>query len=227
MENNTILIQSSQITLGSSKRGVLKIPERLKGDYCLEYFTFIHSIHNITSSNNKLNVNGNEITVTPGQYEEEDLASYLDSELKDLNPNYEVIFNPIQHTFTFSLTDTFTLNFNISNSIASVLGFSETEYSGAESYTGNFADVFVNKFILIKVIDNNANNIHGSPNIVTSFYIPLDNEFGKVIHYKPKFYPEQKINLNNINEIELEFRDHEQKIISLTTHWYMFLRKKK
>lgn len=119
--------------------------------------------YEITSANNKIDFTGYVVDIGPfpenpprvavGNYNSEDLASAVMNKLtsrKDYGSNpepFEVEFDLNTGLWTISNPDDFELN-NTSDSILQVLGFTQTTYTGSNSYTGEVASWHTSEWVV-------------------------------------------------------------------------------
>lgn len=107
----------------------------------LKHFEIANSHYNVTSKNNKLELDSSAVTLTPGSYTLTSLMTHVDTQLTASNShNFTVSYdNDTGYMTISSATGNFTLDFDVTDSCADLLGFGvETTYSGASTYTGSF-----------------------------------------------------------------------------------------
>lgn len=157
--------------------------------------------NNLTSNNNILQVNAGAglttITITPGNYTGSELASVLELELQNENPDFTVAFDDQLLQYTISNSSiSFTLEFPASNSLAKVLGFNEdSAYGPSATLTSVNNAVLLQDydiFICSDLVSGSDNGIlPWDPNVVHSLAtqnqilarIPVCGEFGTIQRY--------------------------------------------
>lgn len=107
----------------------------------LLHFSCYNTIYNVDQYSNQLSftdTNGTfTITVAPGNYIESELLDAIQTAMNSASSNgYTLTYNAITMKTTISASSNFQLDFPITeNSIVTVLGFLNEQYSGASSYT--------------------------------------------------------------------------------------------
>ena len=192
------LVSSSHFHIRSSDRNdywnttpadfTINLSKPLKGTRAQIAFCQIPATYyNITSTNNKFNGGSGDalnisFTVPIGSYNLNDLMSAIQNLLNSIGPA-TVVYDNITGLINISNDVSFSLDFNVDNSIASVLGFSPNkEYIDDTSFTAWQAPKLFDNAIYISC--NFATHIQTTSNLKNiSFLIPHNVNKGEIIQF--------------------------------------------
>lgn len=156
--------------------------------------------NNITAVNNTLEVDlGSGFTtlvINPGNYTGSELANILQTELQVLDPNFAVSFDDQLLQYNITNTNNFTLQFSLTGSLATVLGFNpNSSYGPTNNLTSINNAVLLQDydlFICSDIVNGSDNGIIpwkenntftlGSQNQILS-RVPVCGEFGTIQRY--------------------------------------------
>lgn len=189
----------------------------------LKYFSVFNSIPNITNKNNVFSygINNNPVIIPNGVYDLEDLNEYLQNKLSTCR--FQIV--PNNNTLSCSLFCTQTINFDIENTIGTLLGFPNVKLEANKWHESslpiNILPVAVIRIEcdLIKGSYTNGVPTHSIYDFVTN--VPPGHRFLEVpnnITYFPiskKYIPTVTINIVDLEGNCIDFRNE---VINLSLH---------
>lgn len=208
----------------------VNLTKALKGSKAMISYAQIPSTYyNITPTNNVFNyglglLTNVQIIVPVGSYTLNDLINTIQTLLVAL-PNISVNFNTITNLITISSSVNFSLNFNVNNSISSVLGFSPNlVYSNSLGFTGLFVPKIYDNAIYIGCnFCAHMQNTSKLPNV--SFIIPHNCNKNEII----QFYAATQFQLNPkvldqvIGYLEFTVYNEKGEILQGLADWCMMI----
>jgi hypothetical protein len=203
---------------------------------CCSVLSFVcpNSLYNINETNNLLSItsayignvpqnSGVNYTIPVGNYNANTLISTL---LGLLPSGFNIMFNTITNKFTFSYSQTFSIN--STSTIFQVLGFkSNTTYLSTSNsiimpYTCNFNGIEQINILLTSVNTNNIDSYAGTKSsIIQPVTIPLNSN--QILFQKTNEY-NFMITQDLLDDLKIELRDSYNNLINLNNqHWNMTL----
>ena len=184
----------------------------------LIYFTVFNNIKNITEKNNQIKVDNTLVKLISGSYTVEKINEYISETGGVVDNKYNVEFKPesTYNRFKLNLRNNKTVDFNVENSIADILGFEKKLYNKT-TLAPNRANI-ENDIDSINVICNLANGgyVNGvKKNIIysiPSFTVPI----GYRINEKPTNVVYIPLNRTTIDKIDLYVQDDEGRLIDFS-----------
>ena len=227
--NNThILIRSMDRTdfwgqTTSNFKLTLSKPQ--KGSKCqLSYCQLTNTYYNIKNSNKYLVVNGNNYSLDVGTYTLNSLMAALQNLLVDEGA-FTITFSTLTNLITIDGGHVFTMNLNIPNSIAKVIGFNPyATYAGRSSYTGTNLPKIYDNAVYINV--NFANNIQTSSQLKNvSFVIPNNKNIGEVVEFysNTQFSLQPRVQNQTIGDVQIQVFDEEGELLVGLGEWCMMI----
>jgi len=196
-------------------------------------FVSPNSLYNINETNNLLSIttsyigtvpqNNNSYYIPVGNYNANNLISTLQSILPS---GFIITFNTITNKFTFSYTQTFSIN--AISTCWQVLGFkSNTTYLSVANtiimpYTCNFNGIEQINILLTSVNTNNIDSFAGTKSsIIQPITIPLNSN--QIIFNKTNDY-NFMISQDMLDDLKIEIRDSYNNLVNFNNqHWNMTL----
>lgn len=171
----------------------------------------------VNAYNNQLKIDTDTITITKGNYTSSELASELQTQIRNEtgDNNYSVSANDITMKFTISHSSTaFTLDLSIDNTIARVIGFSAISSSGSTSYTSDKTfDLFGERYIVMHVNNFSSNIVSNQEKLEGAFAkIPITVPLFSIeyfIYDKLKAFKQFNPPLATLDYLNLEFRTYD------------------
>lgn len=181
--------------------------------------------YNITSRNNQFEVDATTYTVPPGCYTLSDLMQAIADLLVAFHVS--VSYDDTASRMIIATTDPFiNINFNVSNSIASKIGFKKILYSDAQSYTSSFVPKLYENSIFISInniqsgcITSQNKNIQNS-----TFIVPVNVNKSEIL----QFYQHSQFNLtpkvhDTVNYFDVRFYDDSGYLLENLGEWSLML----
>lgn len=203
----SILIDSESVKANPTNNYVVNFGYDIYGEvfknvigFRLVKATVPHSLYNVDSTNNQLEVSYNgavsvPITITPGRYTFKEIANVLKQKLNELISGAGGSFNVFtdQSTFyyTISADNNFTINFTSSKDL---LGFSLDSVSDSSTYTSDKHPNQTKHFVdlVIPEIPSIACKMGSIKQMIDR--IPLNSETGSLVYYRS---PEAELQTHN------------------------------
>lgn len=196
----------------------------------IEYIHLFYSWYNISSSSNQIRINNSStVSVTPGSYDSNTLATALQTALQVVDATFTCTYSATTNKFTIARSTVFTMN--LSSSLFTMkrqLGFNST--SDTASATSQVSDSCINihngnsitfhSDILGKALNNKFSDVRSD--FVMS--IPINVNPGDIIYYQPTTDNIYKFNepINISEHVTFIFKDIDSNTIDLNgTHWEM------
>lgn len=191
----------------------------------LESFEIPNSMYNVTSKNNKLELDSAAVSLDPGSYILTDLMTHIDTKLTASNG----------HDFTVSYSDTtgfmnitsatgnFEIDFNVTDSCATLLGYyTSTSYSGAATYTASKIPVMTDKIYIH--IDEFTSPYMASDGKNPSFVVDNDQSRHMVVFYKRQTDNGQRCDCKqNFKSLNIRLKDKNGNLLENCPNWQMIL----
>lgn len=204
-----IYLNSEDRINDSISQAQLKINRKIDcGELELLSCVFPNTYYNIHNENNNIEIDSIIYTITPGAYE----LGQLLTELATVTSK-SFAYNNITNKITISDGVAFTLNFNINNNIARILGFDAVNYGSSTSFTAIYGPKVYDNFVFLTITNINTGCIT-SNNVNISFPIPVIGNKGTIsqfydkTHYSMKYLIKEPIHVFNI-----EFRDESNRLL--------------
>lgn len=168
------------------------------------------------------------ITLTNGNYTATSLASHVENAINAVTTDvYSVSFSA--NTGKITITNpsgNFSLTFgtNTTNSCAYVLGFDNTNLTGASTYTGQNLVRLSTKYYLVyaDIVSNNTYFANAVDSVIA--YVPNDVVFGDLINYSPTLAKTFKVSVSDISTAKFYVKDDRDQIVDLNgVDWSMNL----
>ena len=203
---------------------------------CCSVLSFVcpNALYNINETNNLLSITNSYVGIVPqnagvnyiipvGNYNSTTLISTL---LTLLPAGFSITFNSTNNKFTFSYTQTFSIN--LTSTISPVIGcLSNTTYLSISNilalpYTCNFNGIEQINIGLTSINTNNIESFSGSKsNCIQPVTIPLNSN--QIIYQKTNDYSFAIIT-EYIDDVKIELRDSYNNLINLNNqHWNLTL----
>ena len=192
----------------------IELPNKYDYECGLVDFQTYNSIPNVDITNNLFHVNDHIIEIPTGSYEIEDIISFIQKALEDINKNIKVKIWANNNTLKVMIISNVGIDFNKQRSIGSLLGFSQKIL---DANVVHMSDLPVN---ITKV-----NVIRVECNIITGSYI--NGKHAHTLHeFSPSVGPGYKIvevprnviylpvNVKRISSITLRLVDQTDNIIN-------------
>ena len=192
----------------------------------LKHFEIANSHYNVTSDNNKLELDSSAVSLTPGSYNLTNLMAHLDTQLTASNShNFTISYdNDTGYVTISSATGNFTLDFNVADSCHNLFGYGKTTtYSGASTYTGAFIPE-LNDNIFVD-IDRFGSEYITSDSKRPVFIIPNKEARHNLIFYNEKTDFDQICYTDNsmANSINVQLRNKYNKRLTNASNWKCIL----
>lgn len=176
--------------------------------------------YNITNRKNQFQFNSVNYTVSPGNYNLNELISELTTLIGGT-----ITFNVQSFLLSVAQPLNFDLNFNIPNTIGYILGFGNSNNTGSNSYTGNYLPKLYNNSIFCITSIGSA-PIQTSSNLSNvSFVIPHNVNKGEIIqfynHTQFDIFPNVESLISNY--VEFYFYDEEGELIQNLGDWVLMI----
>lgn len=195
----------------------LNPPLILDGRYeCgLLFFSALNSIPNINEDNNIFSYSnkGMEVEIPKGTYDLQDINDYISKKIK----NAKLLLQPNNNTLRISLFCSETVNFQIDNSLGSLLGFPKVQLE-ANKWHESVNPINIHSASVIGVDCDliNGSYINGTPTHIIYQFVPnvpsgyqfIENP--KNIIYFPiikKYISSIKVKIIDVQDHPLDFRD--------------------
>ena len=188
-------------------------------------FTFYNIISNY---NNSFIINGNTITLPEGNYNLNELAAVIQSNVQGLGgtlATFQVQYNNITSKAIFSNTNPFIVDFT-NKLIANILGFDQVLYSSTTSLNGIYP-IFISPLSIFMHIDCGSGMATTSKNRNnTTFVIPINTNKNEYIYFSDKthFLQESKVQRQLTNSINIQLTDSNGIQLKGLGEWFMILR---
>lgn len=185
--------------------------------------------YNITSSNNKFNggaglSTATSYTVPIGCYNLQDLMSVIQNLLTPIGIT-TVTYNNITGLINITNVNPFSLNFNVSNTIAAVLGFNPSQtYSNSTSFTAWQSPKLFDNAIYISC--NFATHIQTTSNLKNvSFLIPHNVNKSEIIQFysSTQFALQPHVKEQTIGSIRLTVFDEKGELLQGLADWAIMI----
>jgi hypothetical protein len=218
MTIKNILINSADRNTGTSSNFSYQLLYAITNPttIALETIQMFHTQYTIDARNNKLYwTDGASVahtsTLTSGTYTASALASHIETVINTDDTNsdtYTVSFSTITGKITIACGSNFSLTFgtNTNNSVAYVIGFANTNKTGASTYTGENIVNLNTKYYTVHC--NFVDNCTYQANAVSSSWIvPASTSWGDLIVYSPHLAKSFKTNQTEISSIQIFVKD--------------------
>lgn len=169
-----------------------------------------NTYYNVTNNNNKIIINGVTRSLTPGNYNLDEFFDVFSNNLDVLITG--ITFNDVLGVVTFTLSSSLNIQFPLSGSMHSILGFSNSYNQTASSHSSLYPPSLSKHLLYIDI--NEFSGGHTSSNISlgsTSFTIPNNVNKNEIIMYNEKTNFNQEINCKSstdyIYELYIQVKD--------------------
>ena len=214
----------------SPSKFTINLQKPLKGSKAQISFCQIpNTYYNITTNNNSFNAGlgasvATNYQITPGNYTLNDLMIAIQNILAPLG-TISVTFDTITELMTISNSVNFSLNFNVSNSIAKVLGFNpQISYSNALSFISYQVPKLFDSSIYISC--NFCTHIQTTSSISNvSFVIPHNVNRGEIIQFysATQFSLQPHVKNQIIGNLEFIVFNEDGKVLQNLADWSMMI----
>lgn len=184
-------------------------PIQLNGDYSCGLVSFVtyNSIANVTSSNNVFKYGSETYAIAEGCYEIDDIIKLL----KEKFPSLEIKAN--LNTFKIEIFGKYTVNFNIKNSIGTILGFSNKSLKPNTNHLSDLP-ISVTNVHSIRVLCNIIENSYYQNNQVQILHeTPITVASGYKISETPTQIIYLPVCVNEISQLILSVVDQDNNLI--------------
>lgn len=201
--------------------------------YAVESVQMFNAQYTINNNNNQFHFRdstntAHTITLTNGNYTGSSLATLITNAMNTADTSsgdtYTVSFSSVTGKITIANdTSNFQLTFGnvTSRSVASTIGFNNTNLTGSQSYTGQNLIKLSSKYYIIKTDLGGKNQTH-SVNAFENVLCVVNNSttFGDLIIYQPYLAKTFKLNqINEISKIKFDIYDDNGNIADLQLDW--------
>lgn len=194
--------------------------------YCkLLYCCIPNTFYNITNRNNGIDINTEITYIEPGSYSLYELIDEIKSELPIFS---DITYNSITQKLEFTSSNSITLSFPETNSIASVLGFPNNYTNTGTSFISSQPPNLTNNNIYIEVQElknnyMNTNNIYRNQ----TFVIPVvSNKEDYIIYNSENDFPQYVecfTQAEHIYNLHIRLKDYDGYDLINVAHWSMIL----
>ena len=116
--------------------------------------TIPRNMNTVDAYNNVIKIDATDTAITAGYYDATTLATQIQTQLIAVNPNMLVSYDIATKEFTIedSTATNFTMDFTAENNIGCVLGFKESSYTAAATYTSDTGpDLYGPRFVSVSI----------------------------------------------------------------------------
>lgn len=209
--NYTIRGDSLFVTKTNNKYKLSNIWYKDAKNIQINWIKIPYSFYNITASNNVLVTSAGTVTITPGQYDIDDITSAIQTQLVAFDATFTVTYSLITKKITIARSTNFNLTL-ASSTINRNIGFNNTNKTGASTYTSdNVYDVASCPFVYFH--SKNLNYANSSTahdfreDVIMS--VPCNVTTSNEIFYMP--------------ELPIRFLLDQNKDLSFDTWWFSTL----
>jgi len=146
------------------------------------------SFYNIHSSNNTLVTSAGTVTLTPGQYDIDDITTEIATQLQVFDATFTCTYSLITYKITIARTTNFDITLS-SSTLNTVLGFGTTDLTGAATYTStNCYDINTSSIVYMhsRNLSTLNNSISHDDRAYALFSIPMLAKSGEIMYYLPQ-----------------------------------------
>lgn len=197
VSSDLIILESKNRSSGSINSFKISLPEiTTNGTYLFTSFSMTNNLYNVVSGeNNKIYINhsvdGDQVlTLTPGNYTENDLIVEIKTQLDSISAVvYTVTYSDTTGKLTISPDSGniyFTFGTNTTDSARVLMGFNESDgIAAASQISDNPIDIKLHDYIVLKIIQDGYQYVTLNGGTEASVIIPIDGNiaFGGAIHY--------------------------------------------
>lgn len=186
--------------------------------YAVESVQLYNTSYTINSYNNKLywtdsTPTTQTTTLTNGNYTASSLATHVETLMNTANTGsgtYDVTADTNTGKITISNSSVnFSLTFgtNTTNSVATALGFENTNKTGAQSYTGEKIVKLNTKYYIIYGDIGSQNSYSANELVNVLAYVPNSVNFGDMINYQSELAKSFKLTEKEISRMKIFVKD--------------------
>jgi hypothetical protein len=184
-----------------------------------------YSFYNVMAGKNTLITSLGTVTITPGQYDVDDLRSALETALIVLDATFTVAYSNLTKKFTIARTGNFDLTLSTST-INTLIGFGKVDKTGAATYTSdNVFDINNCQYLTMhsKRLNENNGNITTDGREGFICCIPVNVSTGSTIVFYPNYPIEYEYNrYKSITDDEIWFQHEDTSVINFNgCNWQM------
>jgi len=186
-----------------------------------------YTFYNITSNNNTFTIDSNLITISPGNYNLNEVGAAIQTQVQALGGTYSAFvvgFNNITSQGYFQNGTAFAVNFTNSN-IANLLGFNQQSYSSTTFLNSQFPINIQTLNILIHIDICSSVSTTSSSAPSATFVIPVNVNKAEYIYFNSftQFQAIAKTNSSIINSLQIRVTDFQGNVLQGLGEWYCIL----
>ena len=227
MTCSSIIVDSSKRTRGTVNDFTINYKYPIEaGVYRLVYVSVPYTIKTIDDRNNRMKVNGTEITLTSGNYTAAELKTEIQTRLNTVVSGFTVSDNDYVLTISNS-SSSFTLDFTGYDLTAETLGYESKLYPSSTSHTGtSMLNLRANSNLIGVRLDNHT-RVRGNGDTGYTFVIPETSVKNEYISYKSEGHFSQVIDVNrDTTKLEVRLVDKNENLIDVKgVNWYFILQR--
>lgn len=201
--------------------------------YAVESVQLYNTSYTINNYNNKLywtdsTPTAHTTTLTNGNYTASSLATHVETLMDSANTGggkFTVTADTSTGKITISNnTSNFSLTFgtNTSNSVATALGFANTNKTGAQSYTGEKIVKLNTKYYVIYGDVGSQNSYSANELVNVLAYVPNSVNFGDMINFQSELAKSFKVAEKEISRMKIYVKDDMGNVVDLNgVDWSM------
>lgn len=207
----------------------------LHGRYTIRSVIIPNSLYNVTTTRYKIYINSTTVSITAGFYDGVGLASAIQAQLRTslADGTFTCTYSTTTGKFTIARSTNFTLDWASSSyadgdDLARVLGWPNSNYSGASSYTApNMANLISSRGYFINIQEARLREVKCSNGRSGSVcHIPIDQPFMSYVTWVPNSVNKQYVNLDHANQLSISVRDENGQQLSLNgVNWSIILQR--
>lgn len=213
---------ADEITTTTNFKIKLPITGKNIGHYYIKSVMIPLTMDNVTATgsgaNNVFQINDVNQTITVGQYN----VNSLIAEMNTLFTSYTFTYtNNGRIKIKYKADDITTFKFEpVTDACAWLLGFTNTAYTGANSYTGEYPPVLSPTYYFTLHSTYIANKgryhiYHSDKRNDQIMYIPITNDIGSTMIFMPDNPEIVTVDLNNFDLIDFQLRDEFNQVVNL------------
>ncbi len=214
MQNQNILIDSLQRsninnpTHDFTVRFVESIKVRNSAKINLKYANIPSTYHNLSTLS--MNMNDGVVStliLAAGNYTRASLITTINTNLQAQSATYLVSYNANSLKVTIENTGpiNFDLNFAVETRLARLLGFTQTNLTGAASYTGTLTPQLLLRYCIIDISGMSSSHTDSVGNF--KFIVPLTTQRTEINEITSQSFFNQLSDLNYISQVDVRLKD--------------------
>lgn len=214
---------------------VVKLDSEISGRYAVRTIQMPNALYNVTSTRYKIYINSTTVSITQGFYDGIGLASLIQSTLRTSlsDASFTCSYSTTTGKFTIARSTNFTLDWasgsaTSGDDLATVLGWPNSNYSGASTYTApNMANLVSTRAVCINIAEAKMREVRcTNGRSACAIHMPIDQSFLSFCIWQPNTENTQYVNLPGTQTLSIKILDENGQPLSLNgVNWSLHLQK--